>query len=215
MPATSYPAGLSELDFVETYLHSSLRKPQIAADAALRTLVLAGSFDRVILTALIAEQLAEACRRLVAVYSALADRTYPIARSLLGPLPGAEAWQRFIHWAAVTSPEEMVRELHIGEAGIESARKLRSQPDLGMFTPLVEAAESQTLAFLIPSPEVKRTPVSFWVSGSDTGGAPLSVRFAAEEGDSAALADMTADLTGISRGFLGAYLEARLGAGRR
>ena len=215
MAPTLYPAGLSELDFVETYLHSALRKPQIAADAALRTLVLASATDRVMLTALISEQLAEACRRLVAVHDALSDRTYPIARSLLAPLPGAASWQRFIHWAAVTPPDQMVRDLNVGEGGLESARKLRGQPDLGMFTPLVEASESATLAFLIPSPEVKRTPVSFWVSGKDGEGTPISVLFGAEEGDSAALADMTADLIEISRGFLGAYLDARRGAGRR
>jgi hypothetical protein len=40
-----YPGNMAELDFVEAYARSALRKPQLAADAALGRLVFSESGD--------------------------------------------------------------------------------------------------------------------------------------------------------------------------
>src|SRR6185312_1018952 len=100
MAENAFPGGLRELEFVDAYCRSSLRKPQMAADAALRALVFSDAADRAILVGLIAQELAESCRRLVAVHNALSDRRYSIARSLIKPLPGAAEWRDFVHQAA-------------------------------------------------------------------------------------------------------------------
>jgi len=215
MPAISYPAGLGELQFVESYLKSILRKPQVAADAALRTLVLAAAADRVMLTALIAEQLAESGRRLLAVHGALADRTYAVARSLLGPLPGVAAWAEFEQLAGTLDPEQMTRRLGLGDSALESARRLRAQSDLSLVTPLIQAAEAGGFMSLVPVSESRRAPVEFWVASTSREGEAVSFPFGALEADAASLADLTADLSSIACGFLGAYLEARRGAGRK
>ena len=62
MPEVTYPGELNELDFVEAYARSALRKPEMAADAALRSLVFAEAGDRAILVGLIAQELGEVSR---------------------------------------------------------------------------------------------------------------------------------------------------------
>lgn len=210
-----FPGGLSELEFVAQYHASALRKPQVVADAALRTFVYAPPADRAVLAAVIAEQAAEAARRLCAVHAALSDRRYSIARSLLRPLPGAEAWRQFAQQAGVYSPEEMLRELSLGEGALESARKLRSQPDLAALSHLVAAAEAGMGMVLVPGIESPRGPEDAWFAGVDREGTPVANAVALGEGDAAGLADIAADLASIARGFLGAYLGARRTAGRR
>src|SRR5689334_14918065 len=107
MAESPFPGGMSELTFVEAYARTALRKPQMAADAALRSLVFSETADRATLTGLIGEQLAESCRRLTAVHGALSDRRYSIARSLLKPLPGVAEWRVFVHQAATFTPQQM------------------------------------------------------------------------------------------------------------
>lgn len=210
-----YPGGLSELEFVEAYLESALRKPQVVADSTLRSLMLAGTGDRLALAGVLAEQLAEACRRLVAVFEALSDRRYPVARSLLNPLPGLAAWESFIQVAATFTPEQMLRELSIGEEGLDAARRLRGQLDLSGLSSLVAASETGGPMLLVPPPGLREEPLEFWLAGVSPGEEPVAARLSAEERDAAALADLTADLSSIARGFLGAYLGSRRSAGRR
>lgn len=210
MPA--YPGGLSELDFVEAYLRGALRKPQVVADSLLRSLVLAGQNDRLILSGLLAEQLAEACRRLAAVHIALSDRTYPVARTLARPLPGLAAWVAFAQQAGTFTPEQLLRELSLGDDALASARTLRAQPDLGSLNELVAAAEHGSGMVLLPGVHASEC----WYAGPGDGDAePIAAALGTEEADAAMLADLTADLCGVARGFLGAYLDARRGAGRR
>jgi hypothetical protein len=211
----SYPGGLSELEFVSAYHASALRKPSVVADSVLRALVLSGQGDRSMLSGLIAEQLAEACRRLAAVYHALSDRTYSVARSLMQPLPGAGEWVAFAQAAASFTPEQMLRELSLPESALDAARKLRSLDNLGVLEPYVAAAEVGALMFLV-APTASARPASHgWLAGADAEGNPVAIEVLFEEGQAAALADLTSDLTGIARSFLGAYLDARRGAGRR
>jgi hypothetical protein len=212
---TTFPGGLSELDFVEAYARSALVKPQMAADAALRALVFAAESERAILAGLIGQELAEACRRLVAVHHALSDRTYSIARSLLRPLPGVPEWKAFIHIAGTFTPEQLVRDMSLGDDALHHARNLRGQPDLHLLTGLVAAAETGNAMLLIPGLGRRNVPDECWFAGVSPEGEAFAASFGASEGDAANLADLTADLSGISRGFLGSYLAARRGAGRR
>jgi hypothetical protein len=210
-----YPGGLSELDFVSTYANSTLRKPQVVADSALRTLVLASQADRIVLTGLIAEQLAEACRRLTAVYRALSNRQNSAAKWLLGPLPGVEPWKEMIQDAATLTPEQLVRHLGIDDSAQESAERLRGQPDLSRLTELVSAAATGGGMLLIPWLESHRGPLEILYAGctiDDVDGDFATV--GVDESDAAMLADLTADMSSIARGFLQAYLGARRGAGR-
>jgi hypothetical protein len=205
---------MAELDFVEAYARTALRKPEMAADAALRTLVFAESGDRAILVGLIAQELAEACRRLAAVYEALADRTHSVARSLLKPLPGAAQWKAFAQRAGTITPEQMVRDLSIGNDALDAARMLRSQPELGELTGLVGAAESGNPMLLIPDLARRHVAEEVWFAGVDASGEPVASSFGSSEADATTLADITADIATIARGFLLSYLGARRNAGR-
>ncbi|OAI38593.1 hypothetical protein AYO38_09340 [bacterium SCGC AG-212-C10] len=211
----TFPGGMRELEFVSHYQASVLRKPQVVADAALRTLVYANAMDRAILAGVVAEQLVEACRRLTAVWAALSDRRYSIARSLMRPLPGANEWRNLAQQAATFAPEQMVRELSLGEDALESAKKLRSQDDLSAFTELIAAHEAGSGMLLVPGLELGRVPEEAWLAGVNAGGVTVAASVGIGETDAAALADVTADLSSIARGFLGAYLGNRRSAGRR
>lgn len=210
---SQFPGNLSELEFVEAYWRVALKKPQIAADSALRTLVFAEAGDRAILTGLIAQELAEACRRLVAVHDALADRRISIARSLLRPLPGAADWSAFVQQAGSLSPESMLRWLSLGDDAIDHARQLRSQPGLADLTGLVAAAEAGNGMLLIPKGRL--VAEECWLAGVDSGGQPATSSFGASEEDAIGLADLVGDLSAIARGVLGTYLGHRLSAGWR
>lgn len=215
MEGVTYPGGLSELDFVQAYCDSTLRKPQVAADSALRALVNAAAVDRLMLAGLLADQVAEACRRLAAVHGALADRRFPVARSLMGPLPGAAAWRAFAQQAGTFTPEQMLRELSLADSALDAARKLRAQPSLGQLDGLVEAAEAGSAMLVVPPYDTRRVPTEILFAGITREGGSAAVVLGAGEGDAATLADITADLCGIARSFLQAYLGSRRTAGRR
>ncbi|MGE5594767.1 MAG: hypothetical protein ACM3S1_01880 [Hyphomicrobiales bacterium] len=215
MTPASFPGGMGELEFVDAYARSAIRKPQMAADAALKALVFAEAGDRAILARLIGQELAEACRRLVAVYQALSDRTYSVARSLLRPLPGVAEWKEFIHIAGTFTPEQMVRELSLGEDALPPARTLRAQPDLAALTGLVAAAETGNSMLLIPGLGNRNVPSESWFAGVASDGEVFASSFGVGESDAAYLADYTADLSDIARGFLTSYLDSRRNAGRR
>jgi len=215
VPETGFPGGLSELDFVELYWRSALRKPQMAADAALRSLVFAETADRAILSGLIAEELAEACRRLTAVHGALSDRRYSIARTLVRPLPGVAEWREVVRQAGTFRPEQMLRELSLDDSAIDYATRLRAQPDLAGLDGLVGAAETGNAMLLVQGLGGRVVPTECWLAGVDGDGRPTAASFGASEQDAATLADVTAELCAIARGFLGAYLMSRRTAGWR
>ncbi|HMO94707.1 MAG TPA: hypothetical protein PKD27_01225 [Tepidiformaceae bacterium] len=215
MSQAIYPGQLNELDFVEAYARSALKKPEMAADAALRTLVFAEAGGRAILVGLIAQELAEASRRLVAVYNALGDRQHPVGKSLMRPLPGAADWRAFIQQSATQSAEQMVRSLFLGDDALEAARILRSQPDLSELSGLVAAAETGNPMLLIPGLSRRYIPDEVWLAGIDRAGEPIASSFGAEEGDAVTLADLTGDICAIARGFLLSYVNARRNAGKQ
>ncbi|MFN0094900.1 MAG: hypothetical protein ACKVVT_08995 [Dehalococcoidia bacterium] len=206
-----YPGGLRELDFLDAYLRGALRKPQVAADGLLRALVFADPADRPVLAGAIAGELAEACRRLVAVWEALSDRRRPIAAALMGPLPGAAAWVEFAQQTATLTPEQVIRELGIGEAGLRAAKHLREHPDLPGLTGLVVAAEQGAEMLLLPLAAADEG----WLAGIGGDGETMAASFGVGEPDAAGLADLTAAFCDAARAFLGAYLDGRRTAGWR
>ena len=161
---------------------------------------------------LIASELVEACRRLVAVHTALSDRRFSIAQTLLRPLPGAAEWAAFVHQAGTFTPEQMLRELSLGEDALEHAEHLRSQPALADFTAMISAAETGNAMLLTPNG--RNVADECWLGGVDSNGESVASSFGTSESEATTLADLTADLSGIARGFLGAYLGHRLDAGR-
>ncbi len=205
---------MTELEVVEAYWSSALRKPSVVADSALRALVLAGQSERYSLSGLIAEQVSEACRRLAAVYLALGDRRHPVAQTLFGPLPGATEWLAFAQDAGVMTPEQMIRYLSLDESALEIAQRLRGMENLGALDAYVAAAEGGSAMFLVPAGGA-RGPRSAWLAGQSVSGELVAVEVLLDEGQAAAMADLTADLCAIARGLLGSYLDARRTAGRR
>lgn len=203
---TTYPGGMDELRFVETYWQLTLRKPQVGADAALRTMVTAAAVDRMALMGVIGDYVGEAARRLVAVYTALEDRTYPVGTSLAKPLPGREAWDAFAQVALTAEPRMTLRTLSLGEDGLDAAERLRGLGDVGWVGPLISALEA---GGLLVEGAGKRGMGKVAFAG--TGGERVLVL---DEDDAATLADMAAEFSGIGRGFLAAYLEARSYAGQ-
>lgn len=214
MTQPAFPAGMSELEFVAAYARSALRKPQVAADAALRSLVFADLSERPVLAGLIACELADACRRLTAVYRALSDRRYSIARSLMKPLPGVIEWKQLVHEAATFTPEQILRELSLGEEALAQARMLRAEPALADLNQLVAIAELGNPLLLVPASS-RELPDEVRVAGVESEGETWMTAFATDEGSAAVLTDLTADLCGIGQGFLESYLHARRTAGRR
>lgn len=206
---------MSELDFVEAYCYAALRKPSAAADSALRALVFADTADRPLLVGLIAQELTEAALRLVAVFEALSDRRYTIARSLMRPLPGVDEWKSFVHYAGTFSPEQMVRELHLGDEALPYAETLRSQPNLADYTGLISAAAARNGMLLVPRPARHPRPTECWFAGVGQDGEMMAASFEASEHHAAGLADVTGDLSDIAFGFLRSYLGTRRNAGRR
>jgi hypothetical protein len=215
MTQPGFPGGLSELDFVEAYCYAAVRKPSAAADSALRALVFADTADRPLLVGLIAQELTEAALRLVAVHDALSDRRYSIARSLMKPLPGVDEWRAFVHYAGTFSPEQMLRELSLGEEALPYAESLRGQPNLADYTALISAAAARNGMLLVPRGQRHPMPTECWFAGVGQDGEQMAASFEASEQAAAALADVTGDLSDIAYGFLRTYLHTRRNAGRR
>ncbi|MCA9822087.1 MAG: hypothetical protein KC470_05745 [Dehalococcoidia bacterium] len=205
--SAGYPLRMSEIAFVDMYRKATLRKPQVGADAALRTMVTAAADDRLALLGVIGDYVVESALRLVAVYGALADRTHPVGRQLLEPLPGREAWDAFAQIAMTAEPSATIRDLSLGEDGLDPAERLRAMGDFGWVGPLITVTISGGL-LAEGVQERGMVRARFALPGVAT--PVLDVR----EEDAATLADTMAEFSGIARGFLDAYVGARLHAGR-
>lgn len=207
--APPFPAGMRDYEFLDAYHATALRKPQVVADSLLRAIVMAGAADRVPLVAVLAEQLGEAARRLTHVHLALSDRTYSVARTLSGPLPGADEWLKLAQLAGTLTPEQMLWHTSVADSALESAQRLRSQQGLADLAGLVRVCEAGPPALLLPPGEQGRAPRRFLLTSAGE-----AVSIGTGEDDAGNLADLTADLVAIARGFLGTYLHGRATAGR-
>ncbi len=208
MPGEPYIAGLSELAFLEEYERTVLRKPQVVTDTALRALAFAQPYERPALVGLLAEQLVEASLQLTAVFEALDDRRVAVAERLHGPLPGVGEWLALAQLAGTAEPEGMLRRLAIDESAGESAALLRGLIAPEWLPDLIAAyAAADTLA-------VAARGDTIVIAGTDAAGARATVRLAASESATVAMADLIADLSSVARGFLRAYLQARRALGQ-
>jgi hypothetical protein len=203
----AFPGNLSELRFLESYYRHTLRKPQVAADTLMRSLTLSAGPDRAVLVATIAAQLAEAAQRLVAVYRALGNRSRPVVAQLVAPLPGASEFREFAQEAGTIAPETMVRQLGLGDEALKTAEQLRGSPDLAWIAELIAAAEGGRLVIETVATGSRETGTILLTGVTPDG--VVSVASQTDEADAANLADYTAELCEISRGFLGIFLEAR------
>ena len=67
MAESAYVAGLGEIAFLEEYERSVLSRPQMVADAALKTLAFAPPYERPALVGMLAGQLVEGVGPVAAV----------------------------------------------------------------------------------------------------------------------------------------------------
>ncbi len=129
------------------YLDDTLRVPQVAGDTILGAIFLADAGNRALMAAAIVGRLAEAARRFVAVYGALADRGQPVARALKSPLPGATEWEALVEHLRGMSAPAILATLRIDESAAVSAEALVSSSDgLGRYTKLIRVHEVEPLA---------------------------------------------------------------------
>lgn len=205
-----YSGGRSELDALRDYDTGTLRKPQVVADAALQTLFLADYGHRPALATLVVQEMVEAARHLAAVWIALSDRSRPVGRRLLGPLPRADDWAAFVAAVDGVAPDQLRRALGLDESVLEALEELSAMPALGWYEPLVRAFEAGPPSWLTaPAVEAARRPISLQVVGRGVDGTPTEVSLALTEDDIVALGDATADFTRLARELLSAYVALR------
>jgi hypothetical protein len=200
-----------ELAFLRTYEAVTLWKPQVVADNVLTGIFLADSTYRGALAALLLQESVEAARRLAAVWHALADRSEPPVRRLQRPLPDAAAVGAMAEAVGqVEDPREILARLGVDDSAAESASELAAFGGLSWFAEAVRVAESGP-------PDVAVTPgapaVLRW-SGYALDGRSASIEVVLEDDQIVALGDATGDFVTWAREFLGAYVDARVGAAR-
>jgi len=204
------PGNLAELDFLHAYLTHAVRKPQIVADNVLTGIFLADVRYRGALTALLVQEAVEAARRLAAVWVALTDRTRPVARTLAGPLPGAEAWldlARAVEAAAAAEhPAALLRAMSIDESALQSAQELCAFEGLARF--------EVPLRVYAPGPPMvtvqSGVPGTLLLANTSTSGEPVAWEISLSDEQIIALGDSTGDFSTWAGDFLAAYIEARL-----
>lgn len=207
------PGGMSEAEFLDAYVATALRKPQVVADNVLTGLFLAEVGNRPALTALLLQEAVEAARRLNAVWLALTDRTRPVAESLAGPLPGSAAWTAFAATvsAAAADPAALLDAMAIDASALDSAEELAAFDGLARFAVPLRLFESGVPAVTVtPGP-----PPSLLLSTVDAAGDPAEARLSLADDQVVALGDAAGDFVTWALDFLGAFIDAREAAGRR
>lgn len=198
-----------ELAFLRTYESMTLRKPQVVADNVLAGIFLADAAHRAALAGLLLQEAVEAARRLAAVWTALSDRTMPVARRLEQPLPGAASWRALAGRVGMTEQaDEILDVLGIGEGARESAEELMAFGGLTWFEQAIRTAETGPPDVTVEAPESGAAPILAW-RGRDAAGQPASVRLLLEDSRVVALGDATADFVMWAREFLATYIDAR------
>lgn len=208
------PGRLSEDEFLHAYATQTLRKPQVVADNVLTGIFLTDATYRGALTTLLVQEAMEAARRLVAVWEALTDRSRPVARSLAGPLPGAEGWTRFA--AAVTQaatadrPAALLRAMAIDDSALQSAEELCAFDGLARFVVPLRVFEAGPPLVAITGGAPGTLLLARGADAASDGGA--EARMALTDDQIVALGDATGDFATWAGDFLGAYLDGRSAA---
>jgi hypothetical protein len=208
--STALPGGRDEIEFLQEYEASTLWKPQVVADNVLNGIFLADAAHRALLAALMMQEVAEAARRLNHVWMALTDRSRSVARTLAGPLPGADDWERLCDVLdAVQEPEQIVDLLNLDASIGESAEEMVAYGEGGFrfFATAIRLTEAGPPATGV---EGGYPPVLLLTNRAPSG-EPLEARLELADDRVIALGDATGDFVTWSRDFLAAYLDARLG----
>ena len=74
--------------------------------------------DKPTLVSVLVVQVVEASLRLVAVNSALADRSKSVALNLLKPLPNQSDWEEFVQSVENLDPVQILAHLNVGEEAL-------------------------------------------------------------------------------------------------
>ena len=201
---SDYPGARSELEWIERYTDSALRKPQVATDTVLSSLFLADAGHRPALIQLIVQELVESARRLNAVWLALATRTRPVGRTLLEPLPGADDWEAFATAVQGVPAHDIVRTLALDDSALQTAGELAETPDLDWYARLIRCYEGGPPAWLTIASTPDRTTLLAVGPARDGGEVLLPLELS--EDDAVALADATGDFAGFARDLLGTHL---------
>ena len=198
-------AGMTETDFVRAYAATTLRKPQIVSDNVLTGIPLADESYRIALAALLLQEAVEAARRLMGVWTALTDRTRPVARSLAGPLPRGKEWRSFAADVATADPAQLLRAMAIDSSARQSAEELVAFSEFAQFeTPLLVFDAGPPVALLLPE-----NPAVLVVANVDADGRRVEARWSLERDQVTALADATGYFVLWAGDFLGAYIDRR------
>ncbi len=201
------PGSLSEAEFLQAYATQALRKPQVVADNVLTGIFLTEASYRGALTALLVQEAVEAARRLLAVWTALTDRTQPVARTLAGPLPGADAWIAFaraVEGAASTEqPAALLRMMAIDDSALRSAEELCLFEGLARFAIPIRVYEGGP-----PIVAASRGATGTLTLSNTSAGESVETKMSLADAQIVALGDATGDFTTWAGDFLGAYIEA-------
>ena len=194
----TFPVGIDEKLFLELWCNSLLPKPQVIADLILKSFPFAMPSDRPALVSVLVVQVVEASLRLVAVNSALADRSKSVALNLLKPLPSQSDWEEFVQSVGNLDPVQVLAHLNIGEEALPSAELLCSQSGFSFISQMISVVGSGEVVFI---PQRDNANVVFSLDGN-------AISVSTDELEVVSLADLTADLSSVAKGFLLAYMQA-------
>ncbi len=194
-----------DLAFLRSYDDATLRRIEVVSDALLERIFRAEASQRVLLAAKLLGELSEAAQRLAAVYNALRDRSQPVARALLAPLPNADEWVTFSAAVFEAHPQELVRAMVLDERAIESADELAQLPNLARHAAVIRVHEGGPPTTLL---EAGDSP-ALRLLGRDRTGEPTELRLALTEARVTAFADATGQLVTLARDFLMTHIELR------
>ena len=155
--------------------------------------------DRPALVSVLVVQVVEASLRLVAVNNALADRSESVAVNLTKSLPSQSDWEEFVQFAGNLDPIQVLAHLNVGEEALPSAELLCSQNEFSVISQLISVVDSGEVVFI---PQRDNANVVFSLDGN-------MISVSTDELEVVSLADLTANLSFIAKGFLLAYMQAR------
>jgi len=199
-----YPTS-DELTFLRAYDDATLRQIEVVSDAILERIFRTDDSHRAVLAAQLLAELAEAAQRLVAVCTALRDRSIPVGRALLRPLPGSEDWRTFADAVTEARPGDLVRAMGLDETAIDSAAELAGVTDLARHAEVIRVHEAgPPVAILEPG-----DPMLLVLVGHDRASERCELRVPLSEPRVIGLADATGHLVAMARDFLLTHIELR------
>ena len=204
MTSEAYPTG-DELTFLRAYDDATLRRIEVVSDAILERIFRADDSHRSVLAAQLLAELAEAAQRLLAVCTALRDRSRPVGRALLAPLPTSEDWRTFAEAVFEAHPDDLVRAMGLDESAIDSAAQLASVSDLVRHAEVIQVHEGGPPVAILEASE----PLVLRLVGHDRAGERCEFAITLSEARVIGLGDATGHLVALARDFLLTHIELR------